>query len=569
MRPQSKSPSYLIRNPYSYCFRMNVPEDLRQFVGKRELRYSLKTGYRKEARAKAFLLAGKVYIIFKVLRKGGAELSKLSDNQIQDIVKKYLENTVKMLEERWLLEESPFYTRDDFYNYVSDLDSVKQDIIEYLGTCDYSTVEGIAGDLLEKHEVVGLEKDSYSYQKLCREILKAQIKELEIEKRQMLGDYSADIDTPWNGQFPVGLSGRGNSPVISEVIEKYAAEARINWTDKTEAEALASLRLFMEIVGDEPIQNISRKRAAEFKQVLMKLPPNIKKNPKYRGKSISQIVKMNVPKTISTLTISKHLSRVGALFEYACKNGIYEGLNPATDMQPPKKRRAVERRAAFTREDLVKLFHSEEYLSDRHKQAYQFWTPIIALLTGARQNEIAQLYLSDIKQTDDGIWVFDINDEEDKKLKSKSSKRIIPIHPFLLNDLNFLSYVKRLKAKGKQRLFPELKKGRDGYGRNVSHWFNKIYKQKCGIVSPDGRKRDFHSFRATFITRLAHQKADNRMRLQVEGHADTKDMTSVYAEPFTAKQLLDEIISKLDYGIDLSHLKNSKYVIENSVVSEV
>lgn len=158
MRPQIKSPSYLVRNPDSYCFRMSVPEDLRQLVGKKELRYSLKTGYRKEARAKAFLLAGKVYIIFRALRKGGVGLSNLSENQIQEIVKKYLEDTVKMLEERWLLEESPFSTRQDLHDYIRDLDSIKQDIIEYLGTSDYSTVEGIADELLEKNEVVGLEK---------------------------------------------------------------------------------------------------------------------------------------------------------------------------------------------------------------------------------------------------------------------------------------------------------------------------------------------------------------------------------------------------------------------------
>lgn len=162
-----------------------MPRDLQQLVGKKELRYSLKTGYRREARAKAFLLAGKVYMIFKDLGKGGTELSKLSDKQIQDMVKKYLEENVKMLEERWLLEDSqnPVYTRDDFYNYVRDLDYFKEDIIEYLGTSDYSTVERIADDLLEINEVVGLEKDSYSYRKLCREILQAQIKKLEIEKR--------------------------------------------------------------------------------------------------------------------------------------------------------------------------------------------------------------------------------------------------------------------------------------------------------------------------------------------------------------------------------------------------
>ena len=45
MKTSFKSPNYLIRNPYSYCFRMIVPKDLRNVVGKSELRYTLKTGY--------------------------------------------------------------------------------------------------------------------------------------------------------------------------------------------------------------------------------------------------------------------------------------------------------------------------------------------------------------------------------------------------------------------------------------------------------------------------------------------------------------------------------------------
>ncbi len=45
MKSLSHSPSYIIRNPYGYCFRMMVPIDLRTIVGKKELRYSLKTGY--------------------------------------------------------------------------------------------------------------------------------------------------------------------------------------------------------------------------------------------------------------------------------------------------------------------------------------------------------------------------------------------------------------------------------------------------------------------------------------------------------------------------------------------
>ena len=43
MKAAFKSPVYLVRNPYSFCFRMIVPKDLRKFVGKTELRYTLRT----------------------------------------------------------------------------------------------------------------------------------------------------------------------------------------------------------------------------------------------------------------------------------------------------------------------------------------------------------------------------------------------------------------------------------------------------------------------------------------------------------------------------------------------
>ena len=41
----SRFPSYLVRNPYTYCFRMNVPQDLQPYIGRKELRYSSQTGY--------------------------------------------------------------------------------------------------------------------------------------------------------------------------------------------------------------------------------------------------------------------------------------------------------------------------------------------------------------------------------------------------------------------------------------------------------------------------------------------------------------------------------------------
>ena len=74
----------------------------------------------------------------------------------------------------------------------------------------------------------------------------------------------------------------------------------------------------------------------------------------------------------------------------------------------------------------------------------------MALFTGARIDEICQLHLDDIRK-EGGVWVFDINQKEEKKLKNPGSARLVPIHPFLLNDLKILDYVETLRRRGEKR----------------------------------------------------------------------------------------------------------------------
>ena len=95
MKPIPKSPSYLIRNPHSYCFRLTVPKDLQKFVGKTELRYSLKTGYIGVAKQKSRFLAAQVQLIFRYLRKGGTILGRLTHDQIQKLVQTHIRNSIE------------------------------------------------------------------------------------------------------------------------------------------------------------------------------------------------------------------------------------------------------------------------------------------------------------------------------------------------------------------------------------------------------------------------------------------------------------------------------------------
>lgn len=213
--------------------------------------------------------------------------------------------------------------------------------------------------------------------------------------------------------------------------------------------------------------------------------------------------------------------------------------------------------------------HSPSYLS-RNPYSYcfriripaelqMFWTPLIALFHGMRQNEIAGLHLHDIRQSEDGVWYFDLYS---KKSRPDAARRVAPIHPFLIDDLNFIGHVEQLRKDGHDRLFPELNKGRDGYGKSVSSWFNGRYKDRCGIESPDGRMRDFHSFRTTFITRLRHKKVHLRSLKMVVGHSIHIDVTDDYTDPYPVEQLLEDVILKAEFHkeMDLTHLKKSKWV---------
>ncbi|MBP1184177.1 hypothetical protein [Methylobacterium sp. PvR107] len=62
-----------------------------------------------------------------------------------------------------------------------------------------------------------------------------------------------------------------------------------------------------------------------------------------------------------------------------------------------------------------------------------YWFPLIALFSGARRTEIAQLKIGDIRQGDGGIWYLDITNEgADQNLKTVSSARSVPVHRELI-----------------------------------------------------------------------------------------------------------------------------------------
>jgi integrase len=123
-----------------------------------------------------------------------------------------------------------------------------------------------------------------------------------------------------------------------------------------------------------------------------------------------------------------------------------------------------------------------------------------------------------------GIQCIRIDDSRDgQNLKNASSRRMLPLHPTLLN-LGLLQHVESVKAAGADRLFPELEAVRGKLGHAPSKWFGR-YKTKLGITDP---RKTFHSFRHTLIDDLRDAGVQDSLIKRIAGHEDGAVTFSIY-----------------------------------------
>jgi integrase len=348
---------------------------------------------------------------------------------------------------------------------------------------------------------------------------------------------------------------------LEVVIEEYSKENKRagNWSKRTMIEYRSIFNNILKLIGNVPVNTIDQQSALDFKQTLMSVPADyFKATKKYEKIPLSEAIKSKPKKTLTAKTVNKYITNLSAILNYACNHG-YTETNYASNIKIRLKGKASKERDQFSNEDLTALFHSIEYIEDTFDVPWKFWLPVLGLFTGCRMEELCQLTLSDIKQ-EHGIWVLDVKEdsESDKKTKTESSNRLVPLHPFITQALNFIGDIEHLKTKGETRLFPELKKQSERYGHYPSRWFGD-YKKKCGIISDPGKKV-FHSLRHNLQDNLKQKLVFSEIIDELVGHAHEGQTLGRYTEQYQNQTLFEKGILKLDYGIDLSHLKKSKYV---------
>lgn len=248
--------------------------------------------------------------------------------------------------------------------------------------------------------------------------------------------------------------------------------------------------------------------------------------------------------TLTDETFNKYIACLNTFFAWANSKGycncsfIEKGRRRLTESSRDK-------RDAFTNEQIRTIINLLNINRSRFKRQWHYFIPMIAIYSGARQAEIAQLDVADIKQ-ENGIWGFDICETEgsDKSVKNRSSNRFVPFHSELIK-CGILKYHAERLAGGFDKLFFDEK---TDYGDSVNKWFNRTFLGKLDL--PNRSKLGFHSFRHSAITEMMNaQSNDDRTMIIVQhtvGHTPEHTTANTYLKHITAENKL-KVLELLKY----------------------
>jgi hypothetical protein len=152
---------------------------------------------------------------------------------------------------------------------------------------------------------------------------------------------------------------------LQAAMDDYWKETAPTWKARTVTDYEVYRGRLLEFVGpDALLDTIDHARMRGYKDGLVK-----------SGLSVSRV--------------NGHLTFAGAVFRFAKRHRMMTADNPTEGLKLKTITRADEQREAFTEDDLVRLFQT---IPKNSKHPHQKWLPLLGLFTGARLEELCQLY---------------------------------------------------------------------------------------------------------------------------------------------------------------------------------
>jgi integrase len=526
-------PSYIVRRQGSRNFyvRMPVPKDLQTRLGtpgkpRRERWQSLSTSDPQKARQEGRPIIEKWEREFADLRRP----KQLTEAELQEAIwKRYVElitadekfrlslPTEDGLKQIWAHLESEFggvWDRGSFSLFEAIQNEFHEDQRARVARLAKLKVEAARGETQAVAEVAGqiidelklhVDIDSPQYRKLAHSIQRAEIEGLNRAAERDLGDWTGQpkdklVQPPAAIVHPAGER-------ILNLFDRYRLEAPGRVSPDGWDQNRKVVVLFDQFVGgDAHVSELNCKNVRNWKGELFKWPRRVADTNAFRGLTFTDVIRRNetVGKpTISPKTINKYLAALGGFSSWLLSNGYTEEtVMTGMFLELDRNTKPV---FPFSQAKLGAIFSSPlfrkcqgdgfEHLKGKVEiRDWRYWLPWLALYSGARLGELAQLLVSDVRQ-EHGHWILHVTTEGSaaKRTKTGGSQRIVPVHSRLI-QLGFDRYHARAVALGSKQLF-DIKADARGYFSGEPSKFFGNYLQDIGVKA--GRELNFHSFRHT------------------------------------------------------------------------
>lgn len=528
-------PTGLVRHPNGrYYHRRRVPEDLLLADGKAEHLKSLKTSDYKQAVERFQIADAQLLAEWRRLRQRRADfvaarhveaVTVLNDLTAEDIdsIAKHVEAVALAGDEQ--RREAGNYDFTEVVTYQRAYDEALPEMKAAVAVGDIEVLGPMLRQFLSLYRYEDRLSDG-DFRRLAIAYGRAAIRTNEKLLRRYDGE---EVPTPRVEAREQHLL----SEVVRDYLEKYQA-------DKFEAmykKVCAVLPMFLDVVGNKPVHGLRQTDINRFFEVVNRLPPRWKDVARQRGLTVIEVANLGLGE-MSPATFDGTYKAVMTPFLSAARTNWQDKGFPTTlttEMirYTGSREEGEGHQRAFNPQELERLFGGAEMadFAKRRDDLHKFWLPHLGLFTGARVNELCQLNPKVDVQKDksSGIWYLNITEQSEaadnvkKRVKTKSSRRKVPVHSRLI-EMGFLSYVDALKKQGKKLLFSGFEPGKGRAATEAEKWFRQFLRD-TGLrdETTGARIVGMHAFRSTLLNRAANQGVMNAEA--ITGHS--QNMTNL------------------------------------------
>lgn len=584
----------------TFHFRYRIPVEFHPAIGQQVFKMSLKTGNKRLANQRAERLASATRFFFNQLHE--MNMNTIPPVELKAKLRAFLEEC--LYEDEGKRAVPPLEDRTPFASLIPNafpkvhepswlamlIDEVQAGLVQ----SDY-TFFGSYIDRFVEQCGVEVASDSTDFFRISRGVYEMLFDLLSVQHCRASGDVLGEreymaklpalpqpvvqpaiaqpLPTPMPQPAPLvpQPAAPKRVPILESAVEKYIrVKMKEGWSAASIKDLPIQLSRFVELVGfGIRVDELNRDHIRSYCRCMEHLPSS-RHRAKYPDKTDAELMSMDIlnQHQLCATSLTTRYNTIRSLLKFCEDEEWLVNANPMKSILKVNKKKAkakTNQRRAFTREELQALFVNSDYRKGKFGCAAKFWAPVISLFSGARLEEICQLYLNDIREVN-GIMCFDINAEDDKDTKTEAGKRIVPVHPFLI-ELGLLERVAHLRGNGEQHLFHRSTLSKPGgkLSSNISKSFTR-FRRKHGVGGETDETSEvvFHSFRHSIITLGKHKRVDRRLVKEVVGHEDGEfdDVTGGYEGGDPVKAKYEEFICKVDFEkvLDLSHLKGSMWI---------